>query len=286
MTWNENNLLTVLVSSLRLILQATAHQEVRSSHTLGQAFRHVSPNKINSLVPKKDQCTALKISNRHFSSTLDSLSTSLNHQKYMQPVSIVLLGGIASGKSRVASLFEELGAKILDADSIAHELLGTEEVRSLIMTTFGDDFIAGNQVDRKKLAADVFSDKDKLKTLEGILHPRVFARLTEETQKLSTMKTRQVVLFDVPLAAETGMLDSVDLVVFVDTDEAIRIKRAVETRGWTAEELLQRERNQWPLDKKREAATHTVRNSQTVAEAREDVRRIWNQSIKPKLEEN
>ncbi|MDF1663872.1 MAG: dephospho-CoA kinase [Planctomycetota bacterium] len=204
----------------------------------------------------------------------------------MQPVSIVLLGGIASGKSRVASLFEELGARILDADSIAHELLKTDEVRSLIRTTFGAEFIADNKVDRKKLASDVFSDKDKLKTLEGILHPRVFTRLTEETQKLSTMKTRQVVLFDVPLAAETGMLDSVDLVVFVDTDEAIRIKRAVETRGWTAEELLRRERNQWPLDKKREAATHTVRNSQTVAEAREDVRRIWNQSIQPKLEEN
>lgn len=204
----------------------------------------------------------------------------------MQPVSIVLLGGIASGKSRVASLFEELGATILDADSIAHELLETKDVRALIGEAFGAEFIANNQVDRKKLAADVFSDKDKLKILEGILHPRVFARLTEETQKLSTMKTRQVVLFDVPLAAETGMLDSVDLVVFVDTDEAIRIKRAVETRGWTAEELLRRERNQWPLEKKREAATHTVRNSQTVAEAREDVRRIWNQSIQPKLEEN
>ena len=204
----------------------------------------------------------------------------------MQPVSIVILGGIASGKSRVASLFEELGARVLNADAIAHQLLETDDVKAAIQDAFGSDFLKNDQVDRKKLAADVFSQPEKLKTLEGILHPRVFVRLTEETQKLSTMKTRQVVLYDVPLAAETGMLDSVDFVVFVDTDEATRIQRAVETRGWTAEELLQRERNQWPLEKKREAATHTVRNSQTLAEAREDVRRIWIQAIQPKLEEN
>jgi dephospho-CoA kinase len=201
----------------------------------------------------------------------------------MDPISIVLLGGIASGKSRVATLFEECGAITLDADSIAHSMLETVDVQNSIKEQFGADFIVENQVDRKKLAAEVFTDKDKLDRLNKIIHPRVFAKLTEETQKLAQSNTRQVVLYDVPLAAETGMAAGVDVVVFVDTDEHLRIDRAIKTRGWTAEELKRREKNQWPLEKKRALSTHTVRNSHSVAKAREDVRRIWNEAIQPQL---
>ena len=201
----------------------------------------------------------------------------------MQPISIVLLGGIASGKSRVASLFEDQGAKVLVGDAIAHDLLEEEEVQQLIAETFGQQFLTEAGVDKKKLASEVFTRKEQLKKLEAILHPRVFVRLTEATQKLAQDEQHQIVLYDVPLAAETGLAEGADVIVYVDTDESIRIDRAIKTRGWTAEELQRREKNQWPLAKNRALSTHTVRNSHTVAEAREDVRRIWNQVIQPRL---
>lgn len=206
----------------------------------------------------------------------------------LTPFKIVILGGIASGKSAVSALFAERGAVTLAADPIAHEVMLEEVVVNEIVEALGQEILdSSGSIDRQAVAKIVFADKAKLRILESILHPkvreRIHSKIHELGQNAADSTTRPVVLLDIPLAAEAGWLDNADMVVFVDCDEDIRIQRAVENRGWTAEAYLQRQSNQMPLQEKRALANHFVNNSHTVAKARNDVERLWKQFIGPRL---
>lgn len=200
---------------------------------------------------------------------------------------IALLGGIASGKSRVAALFEQLGARRLNADDMVHELLRSDDdVREQVREAFGDEvFDAEDAIDRRALAERVFPKPEKLKALEAILHPKVGARLLQEIQAISAAAEgrRPVIILDVPLAAEVGWTERADLRVFVEADEDTRTRRVIETRGWSAEDLRRREAQQMPLAEKQALAEETVRNSRSLEEATQDVRRIWRQRVEPRL---
>jgi len=199
-----------------------------------------------------------------------------------RPFLIALLGGIASGKSRVSALFRERGAVVLCADEVAHELLTERTVKAEIRAAFGAEiFEASGEVDRKLMAARVFQEPTALKELEEILHPRVRKKLQAQIEELSG-SPRRVVILDVPLAAEAGYTDEADLVAFIETAEVTRIARAA-TRGWTPAELRRRESQQRSLPEKRALAHEIIRNNNSLAEARSDVERIWCQVVEPQL---
>jgi dephospho-CoA kinase len=202
----------------------------------------------------------------------------------MPPFLIVLLGGIASGKSRVAELFHELGAVTLAADPMAHEVLKEEAVRQELRARFGEEiFTEAGSVDRKALGSKVFKDREALKFLEGLIHPRVRTRLLDALHSMEGSEAQAVATLDVPLATETGWLDRADLIVFVDCDDAERDRRAVETRGWSPGEVARREAHQTPLAEKRARSHAFVDNSHSVAEARDHVHRLWHQYVEPGL---
>jgi dephospho-CoA kinase len=189
---------------------------------------------------------------------------------------IGLTGGIASGKSFVANCFAELGAQVLDADEIAHEVLEipqvVERIRSLWPEVISDD----GQVDRKRLADEVFdhSDRRPLRTLEKLTHPIIRARIEKRLDDLQTQQTLAVVL-DVPLLIKAGWRDICDKVVFVDVSERIRSQRATSNRSWSPEELEKREIFQTSLREKRQQATDILDNSQSKAETRKQVEELW-----------
>lgn len=141
-----------------------------------------------------------------------------------------LTGGIGSGKSEVARRLAERGAIVIDADKIAREVVepGTPGLAEIVQA-FGDEVLRPDgTLDRARLGSIVFADPEKLKILNGIVHPKVGARMAELEQ---AAPPDAVVVYDVPLLAENGLAPLYDLVIVVDAADETRIKRLTTLRG-------------------------------------------------------
>ena len=136
---------------------------------------------------------------------------------------IGLTGGIASGKSTVCDLFSQHNIPIIDADVIAKELVEPNQAAlKEIVALFGDDILLNNgTLDRKQLRQLIFSDPEAKRQLEDILHPRIRQQLIQQSSRLSA----PYCILVIPLLLEANMLDLVDRVIVVDTDETQQIKR-------------------------------------------------------------
>ena len=196
---------------------------------------------------------------------------------------IGLVGGVASGKSLVAQLFEERGAGLLDADRAGHEVLAHDgEVRQAVVDRWGPSVLAADgSVDRAAIAARVFDANDVSATerqyLESLLHPRIRRLLAEKTTQFAA-QGRLAVVLDAPLLLEAGWGPLCDLVVMVEADRDVRLARA-EERGWSAAEFSRREAAQWPVAEKRRAAHATLVNSGDVAALRTAVGELWRKHV-------
>ena len=138
---------------------------------------------------------------------------------------IGLTGGIASGKSTVSKYLAEKGFKVYDADKIAKNISEEKYVQEEIITTFGDKILDRNgNIDRKKLKEIVFENKDKLKKLNGIIHPKVI----DFYKKLKEKNTDEMIIFDVPLLLESGLDKICDKILVVISDYEVQLDRIVE----------------------------------------------------------
>ena len=138
---------------------------------------------------------------------------------------IGLTGGIASGKSTVSKYLAEKGFKVYDADKIAKNISEKKSVQEEIISTFGDKILDKNgNVDRKKLKEIVFENKDKLKKLNGIIHPKVI----DFYKKLKEKNTNEMIIFDVPLLFESGLDKICDKILVVISDYEVQLNRIVE----------------------------------------------------------
>ncbi len=180
-----------------------------------------------------------------------------------------LLGGVASGKSAVAGLFEEAGARVLDADKMAQSVLDQPEVAAQVEEKLGPGLLGPQgKIDRKALAQKVFRSEGARKALEALIHPKVLAWIEEELARLR--KGPNLVVLDVPLLLETGLDGECDALVFVETPEEAREKRA-HLRGWPPGERKRREKTQLPLETKRNKADYILNNSGSLDETRKQV---------------
>jgi dephospho-CoA kinase len=148
---------------------------------------------------------------------------------------IGLTGGIASGKTVVASRFAELGAVVVDADKLAREVVepGTEGLAA-IAREFGDTVIAADgSLDRPALGAVVFSDAEARLTLNAITHPAVWRRARELFAAAEARDPGAVIVYDVPLLAEAATDRPIrfDRVVVVHASTETRLARLVGLRG-------------------------------------------------------
>ena len=138
---------------------------------------------------------------------------------------IGLTGGIASGKSTVSKYLAEKGFKVYDADKIAKDISEKKSVQEEIILTFGNKILDKNEnVDRKKLKEIVFENKDKLKKLNGIIHPKVI----DFYKKLKEKNTDKMIIFDVPLLFESGLDKICDKILVVISDYEVQLDRIVE----------------------------------------------------------
>ncbi|KKB74898.1 MULTISPECIES: dephospho-CoA kinase [Bacillus] len=175
---------------------------------------------------------------------------------------IGLTGGIASGKSTVAHMFQKRGITVVDADVIAKEAVekGMPAYRK-IAETFGDGVLLDNGgIDRKKLGELVFQNEDKRMQLNAIVHPEVRKTMIKERDEAIQAGERFVVL-DIPLLYESGLEHLTDKVLVVWVPKELQLERLMKRNSLSEEEALNRIHAQLPLDEKRKKADAVIDNS-------------------------
>lgn len=188
---------------------------------------------------------------------------------------IGLTGSFGTGKTFVASIFAELGAKVIDADRIAHKAIrkGTKAYRG-IEALFGKRILDGRgEVDRKKLGEMVFADKALLKRLNEIVHPQVIKYIKGEVGKAGS--GAGVLVIDAPLLVEADLAGLVDKLVVVKCSKTKQVERCEKKFCLKKREVLGRIASQIPLKRKMAMADHVVKNSGTKLETRRQVRKLW-----------
>ena len=169
---------------------------------------------------------------------------------------IALTGGIATGKSTVASLLGLSGLRIIDADQISHRIL--DENSEWVRTVFGEEYIQNNKVDRAKLGKKIFSDFKSKKLLEEFLHPKIRLAIEDESNRQDQL--HYPYLIDIPLFFETASYPIHNSVV-VYTTKALQLERFVKRNGFSEEESLSRIESQMDIEEKRMRATWIIDNS-------------------------
>ncbi|MFM9021149.1 MAG: dephospho-CoA kinase [Sediminibacterium sp.] len=156
-------------------------------------------------------------------------------------LSVGLTGGIGSGKSTVAGIFEVLGIPVLYADSVAKNIMHTDpQIRAELQKLFGDSIFVNNQLDRKKLASIVFNDPFQLELLNALVHPAAI----DYAKKWVSMQTTPYCVKEAALFFESGSAEGIDLMVGVSTPQALRIQRVMKRDGISREEVLNKMQSQ------------------------------------------
>jgi len=186
-----------------------------------------------------------------------------------------LVGGVGSGKSTLTRRAAELfGLAAIDGDAAGHRALADEDVRAQIRTLFGDAVLTDDgQVDRRELARRVFGPREEhvaaKAALERATHPAIGHTFREEIAAARAAGS-PAILLDAAILLEAGWREFCDLVVYIDTPEAVRRSR-VAARGWSEDEWRRREAAQLSLDEKRRRADAVVDNSGTLDAAAESL---------------
>jgi dephospho-CoA kinase len=179
---------------------------------------------------------------------------------------IALTGGIATGKSTVASLLALNGMRVIDADKISHEIL--DDSISWIKEEFGEEFVKNSKVHRAKLGSLIFSNIELKTKLENFLHPKIRTEIELRSAKQDEFKFPY--LIDIPLFFENKAYDIEESVV-VYTPKDIQLDRFIKRNGYSEEESLKRIACQMPIDEKKVKATWIIDNSKRLKNLQQEV---------------
>jgi dephospho-CoA kinase len=191
---------------------------------------------------------------------------------------IGLTGGIGSGKSTVSRFLAELGAAVIDADKIGHEVYrpDTDTWRELVKT-FGRGILAAdNTIDRKKLGAIVFSNEEELKRINAIIHPQITEIIKKQIDDYRR-KEAKVIVLDAPVLLEAHAKNLVDEVWVVVADKENVIKRAVARTGLREEQIRDRIRAQMSKTERIKNAQVIIYNDGTPEDLRGKIKNLWEQ---------
>jgi dephospho-CoA kinase len=182
------------------------------------------------------------------------------------PPFVGLTGGMGAGKSEALKAFEDLGAATLSTDAVVHDLLASDELRDELVARFGERVAPGGQIDRNEVAALVFEQADERKWLEGVLWPRVGARVNSWREEMAAREPApRALVVEVPLLFEAGMEAVFDHTIAVTAGEQVRAERTG-ARGHTAVES--RDSRQLSQKEKAERAEYVVENDGSLDELR------------------
>jgi dephospho-CoA kinase len=190
-----------------------------------------------------------------------------------------LTGGLATGKTTVARLFQDSGAIVLDADVLARQVVqpGKPAWRDII-SEFGREIVRPDRtLDRKRLAALVFGNPGKLRRLNRIVHPRVAREQARLTRELARKDPQAIIVYDAPLLIEAGAHKRMDQIIVVTAGQATQIARLQSRNHLNRREALRRIRAQMPLARKRKLADHVLDGTLPLSTLRTCVTRLYRQ---------
>lgn len=184
-----------------------------------------------------------------------------------------LTGGFGTGKSFVAGIFKRLGAKIIDADKLAHKTLKKGSITyKKIIAVFGRSILdAEGRIDRKKLGRIVFGNKREISGLNRIIHPVVIRQIKNNIRK----SKNDILVVDAPLICETSLSGLMDVLVVVKASRQKQIDRCLKKFNLKKEDICKRMSCQMPLKAKISKADYVVDNNGTRKETLIQVMKIW-----------
>jgi dephospho-CoA kinase len=188
-----------------------------------------------------------------------------------------LTGGIASGKSSVAAFFAALGAKVIDADRVGHELLHpSDPVYSRVVSHFGREILnPSGEIDRARLGSLVFGDPQKLSELTSIMHPALIARVEESVASFRSRYPRAVILVDAALIYEAATAGRFAKILVAWCRPEQQIERLMAKTGISRQDALKRMASQISAEEKRRRADYVIDCSGSLEETRAQAEALY-----------
>ncbi|MBV8821067.1 MAG: dephospho-CoA kinase [Acidobacteriaceae bacterium] len=196
-----------------------------------------------------------------------------------------LTGGLASGKSFVGRSLASMGAHLIQADEIGHEVLDRHgSAYPAVVEQFGAGVLdTGGNIDRRKLAAVVFNDSDKLQRLTGIVHPAVLKREQEMMDEIARTDPQGIAVVEAAILVETGSYRKYDRLILVVCSPEQQMERAMHRDSYTREEVTARLQRQLPLEEKKRLAHYIIDTSGTKENTVEQTRAVYNDLLRLNL---
>ncbi len=190
-----------------------------------------------------------------------------------------LTGGMGSGKTTVGNLFKSLGAHVLDADEICRFLVEPgKPAWQEIIDLFGNEILKEDQtLDRRKIADVVFSNPEKKKAIEAILHPRVMEEEQKRYKDILNDEPGALVIIDAALLIESENYRKVDKVIVVACDEGTQLHRIMAKNAFSREDAHRRMQQQMPLEEKIKFADYVIHNDSDLSELKKRVEALFHQ---------
>ncbi len=189
---------------------------------------------------------------------------------------VAITGGLSSGKTAVCRFLKEMGAYVVSADEIVHELLSPHTIiGQKVIGLLGLDILKDGQIDRAAVAKKVFSQPQKLRALEQILHPAVIDEINKRYQQIKTTKRHSLFVAEIPLLYETDMHTHFDAVVAVVCDPILSKQRFGKDTSYSEDEFDRRMGRQWDPKQKEAKANFTITNNGTLTDLKESVKKLF-----------
>lgn len=181
---------------------------------------------------------------------------------------IAITGNIGSGKSTFARFVAEAGFPVIFADDISKEILaGDADVRKRIIKQFGTESFDGNSINRKYIADKIFSNHEKLKKINLIIHPIVRKRIDSLSKEY--FKTHNIVFVEAALIYESKIEKMYDFIVLITADKDLRMKRSAASKQISETDFIKRDKNQLNEEVKKRKADFIFSNNGSIDELRQ-----------------
>lgn len=194
-------------------------------------------------------------------------------------IRVAITGGIAAGKSTVCHIFQELGAYVVSADHIVHEIYSQNlSYKKQVIALLGQEIVTDGEIDRKKVAEIVFNSAEKLRKLEELIHPFVNEEIDKQYEKVKHEKKYNLFVVEFPLLYEIGAHQLYDYVITVHAEPSIAKKRFFE-KGERGEDFEKRQKRLMSLQEKVQKADFVITNSSDFSELKAQVKQIYKQIL-------
>lgn len=187
-----------------------------------------------------------------------------------------ITGGISCGKSSVCRILKELGAYVVSADEIVHQLMSPNTVLGQkIIALIGSDILINNKIDRSQVAKKVFNQPELLRSLETLLHPAVREEIEKQYELFKQQQRHPLFIAEIPLLFETGNTSGYDFTVAVIADENLCEQRFVNATGYDKEEYFKRKNRQLSQLEKAKRADFVIHNDGSQEELKQSVIELY-----------